>query len=327
MAAKGPAGERDEAGQRREHEHLCVWAGDEAGVDQPGPPGEAVLLLRRLPGRLQGSSRFEGGPDVCEFSGDIRDPYGVRNAVSGTEMIFHLAALIGTFAFLLWLTFDALELGPRLVGLASAIPHPSSVVVSAENSIGVVLAAGGSTRFGSPKQLLDYHGRPFVRAAAEQALRAGLRPVLVVTGAEAERVSAALKGLPVSLIHNPDWQAGQSTSIKAGITALPGAVGGAIFLLADQPQVSVEILRALVERHSQDLPSVLAPYVFDRRANPILFDRVTFLDLQAISGDTGGRAIFSKFSPRYLNWYDRRLLLDVDTPEDYHKLISDDLET
>ena len=99
-------------------------------------------------------------------------------------------------------------------------------------------------------------------------------------------------------------------------------IGGAIFLLADQPQVSVEILRALVERHSQDLPAVLAPYVFDQRANPVLFDRVTFQDLLTLRGDTGGRAIFSKFSPRYLNWYDRKLLLDVDTPEDYQKLVN-----
>jgi molybdenum cofactor cytidylyltransferase len=103
---------------------------------------------------------------------------------------------------------------------------------------------------------------------------------------------------------------------------LPKETGGVIFLLVDQPQVSVELLRALVERHSQDLAQVLAPYVFDQRANPLLFDRITFADLLSITGDTGGRAIFSKFSPNYLNWYDRRLLLDVDTPEDYQKLIA-----
>ena len=67
---------------------------------------------------------------------------------------------------------------------------------------------------------------------------------------------------------------------------------------------------------------MLAPYVFDQRANPVLFDQVTFLDLLALQGDTGGRAIFSKFSPRYLNWYDRKLLLDVDTPDDYEKLVN-----
>ena len=123
------------------------------------------------------------------------------------------------------------------------------------------------------------------------------------------------------VVQNPDWQAGQSTSVRAGLSQLPPRTGGAVFLLADQPQVSVELLRALVERHSQDLPPVLAPYVFDQRANPLLFDQVTFADMQTLTGDTGGRALFSKFSPRYLNWYDRRLLLDVDTPQDYTRLL------
>jgi molybdenum cofactor cytidylyltransferase len=201
-------------------------------------------------------------------------------------------------------------------------PLPGSVLAVKENIAAIVLAAGASSRYGGqPKQLLDFHGKPFVRAVAETALKAGLSPVIVVSGSYAEDVSAALADLPLQIIHNPDWKDGQSTSIKAGLHHLPTHSGGAIFLLVDQPQVSVELLRALLERHSQDLPAVLAPYVFDQRANPLLFDRITFDDLLTITGDTGGRAIFSKFSPRYLNWYDRRLLVDVDTPEDYQELL------
>ena len=196
-----------------------------------------------------------------------------------------------------------------------------TIIAIKENIGAVILAAGTASRYGQPKQLLDYHGQPFVRVIAENALRAGLNPVIVICGAYEQAVSQAVIDLPVQVLHNPDWQDGQSTSVKAGVRNLPTKTGGAIFLLADQPQVSVELLRALVERHSQDLPAVLAPYVFDQRANPLLFDRVTFADMQTLSGDTGGRALFSKFSPRYLNWYDRRLLLDVDTPEDYARLL------
>jgi molybdenum cofactor cytidylyltransferase len=210
------------------------------------------------------------------------------------------------------------------------------VLAVKENIAGIILAAGKSSRYGKTKQLLDYHGQPFVRVVAETALKAGLSPVIVVTGADTEQVEAAIHGLPISIVHNLDWESGQSTSIRVGVlecgsSASTGAkvelphsreVGGAIFLLADQPQVSVEVLRALVERHSQDLPAVLAPYIFDQRANPVLFDRVTFQDLLTLKGDTGGRAIFSKFSPRYLNWYDRKLLLDVDTLEDYQRLVN-----
>ena len=209
------------------------------------------------------------------------------------------------------------------------------VIAVKENIAGIILAAGKSSRFGKTKQLLDYHGKPFIRIVAETALKAGLSPVIVVTGANAEQIKKTIVDLPITIVNNPEWESGQSSSIRAGIlecrssasanaeVKLPHSreVGGAIFLLSDQPQVSVEVLRALVERHSQDLPAVLAPYVFDQRANPVLFDRVTFQDLLTLQGDTGGRAIFSKFSPRYMNWYDRKLLLDVDTPEDYDKLV------
>ncbi len=209
---------------------------------------------------------------------------------------------------------------------------------------GIILAAGEARRFGQPKQLLDYRGQPFVHAVAQTALKAGLAPVIVVTGANAEPVEAALKDLPVQIIRNVDWQSGQSSSIRAGLIALtPGpspikgdGCGAAIFLLADQPQVTPTVLRALVERHSLDLSPIVAPQVQGQRANPVLFDRVTFPDLLALpalpqghrddvaassgGGDVGGRAIFSKHPVAYLPWLDALLLLDVDTPDDYQKL-------
>jgi molybdenum cofactor cytidylyltransferase len=93
-----------------------------------------------------------------------------------------------------------------------------------------------------------------------------------------------------------------------------------IFLLADQPQVTPSVLRALVKRHSLDLSLIVAPQVQGQRANPVLFDRVTFPDLLALTGDVGGRGIFSKHPVTTLPWHDESLLLDVDTPEDYEKL-------
>jgi molybdenum cofactor cytidylyltransferase len=100
--------------------------------------------------------------------------------------------------------------------------------------------------------------------------------------------------------------------------------GAAIFLLADQPQVTASVLRALLEKHAQGLYPVVAPLVLDRRANPVLFDRVTFPDLLLLEGDVGGRAIFHKHRVEYLPWHDDRLLLDVDTPEMYQRLIGDE---
>ena len=197
-----------------------------------------------------------------------------------------------------------------------------------ESVAGILLAAGESTRYGQPKQLLEWKGQPFVRAAAKTALRGGLAPVLVVTGANAEPVESAVNDLDVVMIRNEHWKTGQASSIRAGIEFLvkPSSprTGGAIFLLADQPQVTTSILRALLEKHAQELFPIVAPMVMDRRANPVLFDRATFPDLLTLEGDVGGRAVFHKHHVEYLPWHDDRLLLDVDTPEMYQRLITDD---
>lgn len=214
-----------------------------------------------------------------------------------------------------------------------------------ERIAGIVLAAGESKRFGRSKQLLDWKGQPFVRTVTQAALKAGLSPVVVVTGANAEGVEAAVNDLDVIVARNEGWQSGQGSSIREGIRALtpastlgfdiPGGqglldpplsagpvVGGAVFLLADQPQITTSIIQALMEKHAEGLHPIVAPMVMDKRANPVLFDRATFPDLLTIEGDVGGRAIFHKHRVEYLPWHDDRLLLDVDTPKQYRRLAS-----
>ena len=190
-----------------------------------------------------------------------------------------------------------------------------------EQTAGIILAAGEATRFGAPKQLLDWKGKPFVRQVAETALKAGLEPVVVVTGFCAADTESALSGLPVKIVHNSEYQQGQSTSIRAGLQSLSGKAGAAIFLLADQPQIPADVIGALVESHGQKMQAILAPLVLDdRRANPVLFDRETFADLMQLTGDMGGRGIFDKHRVEYLPWHDEILLFDVDKPEDYQRL-------
>ena len=242
---------------------------------------------------------------------------------------------------------------PKLQAQAKALAESlltayQSVVISSlsqsrihavyEPVAGILLAAGEATRFGQPKQLLDYHGQPFVRAVAQTALASGLSPVVVVTGANASDVEAALHDLPIIITHNPDWQNGQSSSIQTGLQAIRHpvlrnaspeffeffgereGVGSAIFLLVDQPQVSTTVIHALVEQHRTNLPPIVAPLVAGQRANPVLFDCATFPDLIALTGDMGGRAIFGKYQVTYMPWHDESLLLDVDTPEDLERL-------
>jgi molybdenum cofactor cytidylyltransferase len=186
---------------------------------------------------------------------------------------------------------------------------------------GIILAGGEARRFGQPKQLLDYHGRSFVRAVTQTALSSGLSPVVVVTGAYANEVETSVRDLPVIIARNADWRNGQSSSIHYGIRSLPSRTGAAVFLLADQPQISTTVIRAILEKNRTERTDIIAPMVAGQRANPVLFDRVTFPDLTLLSGDSGGRAIFGKFQVTYLPWNDERLILDVDTPSDLIKLM------
>jgi len=208
-----------------------------------------------------------------------------------------------------------------------------------EHTAAIILAAGSSSRYGQTKQLLDYHGVPFINAVTSSAINAGLYPIVVITGADAIAVNEALMefSTKIKIIFNPNWQNGQSTSIRAGIDALdnlkyfesqgddldliseyPGSV---IFLLSDQPQVSPAVLRCLAEEHSHTLSAIIAPLVDSQRANPVLFDRQTFPDLRNLEGDIGGRGIFSKYSPVYIEWNDISLTQDVDRPNDYERLL------
>jgi molybdenum cofactor cytidylyltransferase len=157
-----------------------------------------------------------------------------------------------------------------------------------------------------------------------------MKPVILVTGAHADEVGYTVADLGVQIVKNEDWKSGQAGSIKAGLHHLArhssryNNVGACVFLLVDQPHITPSILQALIEKHAEGLYPILAPMVIDRRANPVLFDRVTFQDLLTLEGDMGGRGIFHKHRVEYLPWHDDRLLLDVDTPEQYQRLIADE---
>jgi len=186
---------------------------------------------------------------------------------------------------------------------------------------GIILAAGAASRMGRPKLLLPWQGESLICHIARTALQGGLDPVVVVTGSGAEEIRAALAGFDVRLVHNTAWQAGQSTSVRAGVLGLPAQIDAALFLLGDQPYVSPELIQALAQQYLETRPSILAPFVGDRRANPVLFDRSLFGALCALQGDAGGRSLFKDHPPTPMPWQDERLLLDIDTPGDYQSLL------
>ncbi len=183
----------------------------------------------------------------------------------------------------------------------------------------VVLAAGRSTRMGGPNKLLaEIAGRPLLRIVVEEALASHAKPVIVVVGHERADVEKALAGLPVQLIHNPDFAQGLGTSLKAGIAAVPAEADGAIVCLGDMPQVDASLIDRLIAAFDPDRGALIVmPTVEGRRGNPVLWSRRFFPDLMAIEGDVGARHFIGRYSEAVVEvpFEGRAALVDIDTPE------------
>jgi len=183
----------------------------------------------------------------------------------------------------------------------------------------VVLAAGRSTRMGGPNKLLaEIARRPLVRIAAEEALASQAKPVIVVTGHQRDQVASTLTGLPVTLVHNPNFADGLGTSLKAGIAAVPPDVDGAIVLLGDMPQVDAGLIDRLIAAFDPDRGTLVVLPTFEgKRGNRVLWSRRFFPDLMAIEGDVGARHLIGRYGEAVAEVPvdGRAALIDVDTPE------------
>jgi len=186
-----------------------------------------------------------------------------------------------------------------------------------------VLAAGSSERMGQPKQLLLINGQPMVRRVTEVVCASGLAQVVVVVGAHAEKVEAALVGLPVEPVHNQAWRQGLSTSLRIGLGALRPDIGAVLVVLADQPALTSNLLRQLVERYHATLAPIVAPFHRGQRGNPVLFDRSLFPELLAVRGDRGAREVIARYKTKMerVTCDDPAVVQDVDTLQDYETTI------
>jgi len=199
-------------------------------------------------------------------------------------------------------------------------PQPRAVEVKPGRRIAaIVLAAGRSTRMGGPNKLLaEINGRPLVRIAAEGALASQARPVIVVTGHERERVEAALSGLDVVKVHNPDFADGLSTSLRAGIAAVPAEADGAIVCLGDMPQVDAKLIDRLLSAFDPEKGAlVVVPTVDGKRGNPVVWSRRFFPELAALDGDTGARSLIAGYPEAVAEapLTGNAAFVDVDTPD------------
>jgi molybdenum cofactor cytidylyltransferase len=216
-------------------------------------------------------------------------------------------------------TIAAMGVGGLLMEIVTRPQPRDEPVVTGHNIAAVVLAAGRSTRMGGPNKLLaEIGGRPLVRIAVEQALASRAKPVIVVTGHERERVEAALKGLPVQFVHNPDFAVGLGGSVRTGIAAVPAAADGAIVCLGDMPQVDAALIDRLITAFAPEQGALaVMPTIDGQRGNPVLWSRRFFPDLMAIEGDVGARNLINRYGEAVVEVpvTGKGALVDVDTPE------------
>lgn len=199
------------------------------------------------------------------------------------------------------------------------MPQPTETLRVA----GVILAAGASRRMGKNKMLLELDGESLIRRAAKRALAAGLSPLVVVIGHEADRLRAELKGLPVTIAVNPAYTGPTSGSLHQGLNALGSDVDAAIVMLGDMVQVTAETLAMLIAAARGTEASLVVSRYGDVTAPPLLFRRALFAELLAWTGEGCGKAVVQahKHEAMYID-RPQALLVDVDTPEDFAAAIA-----
>ncbi|MGE0715095.1 MAG: NTP transferase domain-containing protein [Alphaproteobacteria bacterium] len=183
----------------------------------------------------------------------------------------------------------------------------------------LVLAAGQSRRMGAAnKLLLPVDGAPMVLRTLDAVLASKARPVVVVTGHQRDVVAAAVAQRPVAVVHNPDYADGLSTSVKAGIAALPPDIDGVLICLGDMPRIGAAALDRLIAAFNPvEGRAICVPTAGGKRGNPILWAKRFLPEMAALTGDVGARHLVAAHADEVaeVEVGDTGVLIDVDTPE------------
>jgi molybdenum cofactor cytidylyltransferase len=304
---------------------LLLVAGASATVDRRdvGPAGVVAAGGRIVhfgmpvdPGNLICTCDLEGRPALV-LPGCARSPklngidWVLRRLFAGLPVDRDVLAAMGLGGLLK--DTDARPL-PRAKAAGKPEAPPSTIAA-------VVLAAGKSTRMAPYNKLLvtDRVGKPMIARTVDNVLSSGARPVIVVTGHHADEIKAALAGRPVTYVPSPNYEAGLSESLKAGIAAVPPEARAAIVCLGDMPLVTGRIIDRLLAAHDADEGRLIAvPTHQGQLGNPILWDRSFFPALLAMTGDGGGgRRIIREHAEQVaeIEVNDDAVLRDFDTKE------------
>jgi molybdenum cofactor cytidylyltransferase len=195
------------------------------------------------------------------------------------------------------------------------------------NTAIIILAAGGSSRFGKIKQLVHFRGKTLLQHAIEQATEAGAEPMVVVTGANADEILKQIKNEKAEIVFNKDWEQGMASGI---VTGLKRAITSnnktekAIIAVCDQPYISSSLFQQLYQKQNESAKHIVACAYADTIGTPALFTQKYFDVLMSLKGDEGAKKLLKRYTEDVATVDFPNGYIDIDTKEDYEKLLQED---
>ncbi|MFA6582870.1 MAG: nucleotidyltransferase family protein [Elusimicrobiaceae bacterium] len=187
----------------------------------------------------------------------------------------------------------------------------------------IILAAGDSSRMGAPKALLEHEGRTFLCRICAAVAAAGVKDIVVVAGRHFEEIRRAAPGFGERYVPNPAPEGGMISSVRAGLRAVPDNASGALIALVDQPAIAEDIFRIVAGAHEETPGDIIIPrYLGKKRGHPIVLPRAVFPLCFAGPDNLGLHWVthHASVTVRDIDFSDRSIISDIDTPEDYRKL-------
>ncbi|HBB35242.1 MAG TPA: 4-diphosphocytidyl-2C-methyl-D-erythritol synthase [Cyanobacteria bacterium UBA8803] len=186
----------------------------------------------------------------------------------------------------------------------------------------MILAAGASTRMGTPKQLLPYRDSTLIRHMAEAAIASVCQPIVIVLGANSEQIKPEISQLALQIVDNQQWAEGMSSSIRVGLATLNAInqnLEAVAIALCDQPFVSSQTLDRLVEAYRFTRKPIIASEYAGTLGVPVLFSRLLWPELVALKSTEGAKQLIQKYSHEVFKVPFPEGAIDIDTPKDYEE--------
>lgn len=194
------------------------------------------------------------------------------------------------------------------------------------NTAIIILAAGASSRMGAPKQLLLVDGKSLIKRICDTAMDTLCHPIVAVLGANRNLIRKETERMPITVIDNPQWENGMSSSIKMGLAGAymtEKAIEAAIFLTVDMPYVNAELINRMIEKAESDEKIEIVACKYENQMGiPVLFKRTLFTDLLELTGDEGAKKVVTenKDKTAFIDFPEGKL--DLDTIDEYRNFVS-----